>query len=86
MSLDADDRYETALDLAADVERYLADEPIAAYEEPWKRRTRRWIQRHSTLTQVVAACVLAIVVAGTAMLHEKKATKIVHGVARSGGL
>ena len=28
------DRYRSCLELSADIERYLADEPVTAYEEP----------------------------------------------------
>jgi hypothetical protein len=41
-----EDRYATALDLAADVEHWLADEPVAAWPEPWAARARRWARRH----------------------------------------
>jgi serine/threonine-protein kinase len=40
------DRYVTALALAADVEHWLADEPVTAYREPWTVRSGRWLRRH----------------------------------------
>lgn len=43
------DRYPTARELAADVERWLADEPVQAFPEPWTVRCRRWMKRHRTL-------------------------------------
>src|SRR5262249_15603689 len=54
------DRYATPRQLAADVERWLADEPVAAYPEPWARRLRRGLARHRTLA---ASAVAALVVA-----------------------
>ncbi|MDA1164901.1 MAG: tetratricopeptide repeat protein, partial [Planctomycetota bacterium] len=42
------DRYRSALDLAQDVEDYLADEPVSVYEEPWYDKLRRWAKRHPT--------------------------------------
>jgi RNA polymerase sigma factor (TIGR02999 family) len=42
-------RYGTALELAAEVERWLADEPVTAYAEPWAVRSRRWTRRHRPL-------------------------------------
>lgn len=42
------DRYRSALDLARDVEDYLADEPVSVYEEPWYDKLRRWAKRHPT--------------------------------------
>src|SRR5262249_46606675 len=48
MALKPEDRYPTALDLAADVEHWLADEPVSAYREragarlaPWGRQPPR---------------------------------------------
>ena len=53
LSLDRSDRYETAKDLAADVERYLADEPVTAMTDPLLTRLLRWCKRNKT--PVVAA-------------------------------
>jgi serine/threonine-protein kinase len=44
------DRYESARELARDVERWLADEPVLAYREPLRDRVRRWGRRHRQLT------------------------------------
>jgi hypothetical protein len=35
-------RYSSAAALAEDVERWMADEPVAAWHEPLARRARRW--------------------------------------------
>jgi serine/threonine-protein kinase len=42
-------RYATALELAADVEHWLADEPVSAYREAWPARLARRARRHRTL-------------------------------------
>ncbi len=40
-----EDRYPSARDLATDLERWLADEPVAAYPESWMHRlVRRWLR------------------------------------------
>lgn len=49
MSASPADRYPTAVELAADVEHWLADEPVAAYREPIFAQIGRWIRRHRTL-------------------------------------
>jgi WD40 repeat protein len=55
-------RYASALDLAAEVERWLADEPVAAWREPWAVRGRRWLGKHRTLvTAAAAAAVVALI-------------------------
>jgi serine/threonine-protein kinase len=65
MALRPGERYATALALAADLEHWLADEPVAAYAEPWTRRARRWTGRHRSL---VAAGVAALAVAVVGLL------------------
>ncbi len=64
MSLRPGDRYPGALDLAADVDRWLSGEPVRAWREPWPDRLRRWVRRHRML---VAAAVAALAV-GAAVL------------------
>jgi eukaryotic-like serine/threonine-protein kinase len=55
MACRPEDRYETAAELAADVRRWLADEPVSAYREPAADRARRWMRRHRTLVTSAAA-------------------------------
>jgi serine/threonine-protein kinase len=52
------DRYPSAAELAADVERWLAGEPAHAYPEPLAARLGRLVKRHRTLAAAVAAAVL----------------------------
>jgi serine/threonine-protein kinase len=71
MALKPGDRYTTALELADDVGRWLADEPVRAHREPWADRARRWSRRHRTLVTGAAAALLVGVVslgAATALL------------------
>ncbi len=58
MSLKATDRYPSARALADDVENWLADEPVAAWPEPWTVRLRRWISRHRLLVATASAAIL----------------------------
>jgi tetratricopeptide (TPR) repeat protein len=55
------DRYASAEELSTDVRRWLADEPVAAYREPWPTRAARWARRRKTT--VVAAAVLLVTAA-----------------------
>jgi Flp pilus assembly protein TadD len=66
MALKPEDRYGTALALAADVEHWLADEPVSAYREPWATRARRWIRRHKPAVAAAAAAALAVLLLGGA--------------------
>jgi WD40 repeat protein/serine/threonine protein kinase len=60
------DRYASARDLAADVERWLADAPVSAYPEPLPQRLARWRRRHPALVTGTAAAVL-VAAAGLAV-------------------
>jgi serine/threonine-protein kinase len=64
MALEAEDRYSSARALADDIEHYLADEPVAAYREPWRVRSGRWVRRHKTAVAAATAATLAAVVLG----------------------
>ena len=66
MSMSPDDRYASPRALADEVEHWLADEPVAAWKEPWHFRTRRWVSRHRT---PVAAAAAGLAVAALAMVH-----------------
>jgi eukaryotic-like serine/threonine-protein kinase len=61
---DRERRYETANGLAMDLERYLADEPVAAGPPSRSYRARKFVRRHRTA--VAFAAVLAVVLAGFA--------------------
>ena len=43
-----DDRYASALDLARDIEAWLADEAVSCFEDPWTVKARRWAKRHKS--------------------------------------
>ena len=66
MALRPEDRYGSALELAAEVEHWLADEPVTAYREPLRTRLGRWGRRHKTLVAAVAAGLLVALLAGGA--------------------
>ncbi|MBL9165437.1 MAG: protein kinase [Planctomycetaceae bacterium] len=62
MARKPNERYASARDLALDVERFLADEPVAAYREPIAARTWRWVRRHrAAVTSGFLIAVLTIV-------------------------
>jgi serine/threonine-protein kinase len=62
MAAKPEDRYASGRALADDAERWMADEPVAAWREPWARTLLRWLTRHRTGVTSVAAAGLAGVV------------------------
>ena len=58
-----EDRYPTALALADEVRRWLADEPVSVLREPWATRMARWSKRHRTAVASAAALLMTAVVA-----------------------
>jgi serine/threonine-protein kinase len=67
MRKDPDARYDSAAELAADVQHWIADEPVSAWREPWTARARRWVSRRRTPVAAAAAA-LVVAVAGLSAL------------------
>jgi serine/threonine protein kinase len=68
MALRPEDRYASSRELADEIDKWLADEPVKAYAEPLTARTKRWIKRHpalvsSTTAGVALALIGALVIA-----------------------
>lgn len=55
-------RYESARNLAADLELALADEPVSVCADPIWTRVRRWIQRHPAISSAGLATVCLLFV------------------------
>ena len=75
MRLKIEDRYTTASDLAADVERWLADEPVSVYAGSWNERLGRWMRKHRTKVQAIGAsfAVIALVaVVSSVLINNQK--------------
>ncbi len=74
MAKDADLRYGSATELAADVQHWLADEPVSAWREPWTIRARRWIVRHRTQVAAgMAALAMAVIGLTVALVIQSRA-------------
>jgi tetratricopeptide (TPR) repeat protein/tRNA A-37 threonylcarbamoyl transferase component Bud32 len=65
-------RYAGALDVAADVQRYLAGVPVAAYPEPVPAQVWRWCKRHRRVLgrSAAAAVVAGLALFGAALVRE----------------
>lgn len=86
MAIEPADRYATALELAEDVSRYLADEPVACYPDPWSRRAARWVRRHHRTAQIGAIALIAIAVITALFLAVQARLTSQEQLARARGL
>jgi tetratricopeptide (TPR) repeat protein len=73
MATRPEDRYGSCRALSEDLQRWMADEPVSAWREPWPRRARRWLARHRSLVASAGAALLivAVVSATAAILIER---------------
>jgi eukaryotic-like serine/threonine-protein kinase len=62
MATRPEDRYPTPRALADDLDRWMADEPVTAWREPFSRRARRWAWRNRTAVTAALVAMLAVVV------------------------
>ncbi len=62
LALRPSNRYESAEAFKADLERWLADEPVSAYREPISTRAGRWVRRHKPLLAAVAVLLASTLV------------------------
>ena len=78
MAFRQDDRYQTALALAEDVQRYVAGEPVLAYREGFPARAWRWVKKHrKALTRSIGALlVLGLASYGVAKYREMEQNRI----------
>ncbi len=65
MSRNRLDRYQSTQELAADIEAWLADEPVSACAEPLHERARRWARRNRTVVSTLLAAVVVIATCAT---------------------
>jgi serine/threonine-protein kinase len=73
MSRSPDERYNSAADLAEEIEHWLADEPVAAHRESVRERFSRWLRRNKALAQAgsIALVIVALVSSAFAFLADR---------------
>jgi eukaryotic-like serine/threonine-protein kinase len=82
-----EDRYATAGELADELRRFLADEPVLVYREPWVIRAGRWARRHRSA--VVAAAAIAgvglpaLAIGNVLVGQQRDRARALEGVART---
>jgi serine/threonine-protein kinase len=62
MSTTQSQRFNSSLELANDIEAWLADEPTTAYRDPLWQRVKRWLKRHPAIAAATAASVALTIV------------------------
>jgi tetratricopeptide (TPR) repeat protein len=67
-----EDRYQSAGELAEEVKRWLAGEPVKAWPEPWVVRARRWVRKHRPLAASAAAALLVAAGATGWVAHQER--------------
>jgi serine/threonine protein kinase len=67
MARSRDERYQNAAALADDVQRWLADEPVTAYREPWRVRLGRKLRRHKSIVLGAAVVLLSVSVVSSVL-------------------
>ena len=62
MQRDPSSRYQSPTDIGQDIERWLADEPVSVFSEPWSERLARFVRLHKTaFAGIVAALMMALI-------------------------
>jgi tetratricopeptide (TPR) repeat protein/tRNA A-37 threonylcarbamoyl transferase component Bud32 len=74
------ERYGTAKELAGDVQRWLADEPVSVYRDPVTVRLSRWARKHRTAVAIGAAFLqtAVVVLAVTVILIARSRAQVEH--------
>lgn len=75
MSLKPENRYASPMELAADLERWLTDEPVSVAKDSDSERLARFMRRHRAWTQSIATAVLVVTVVAVVfafLLNEQK--------------
>lgn len=62
MAREPDDRYASATDIVADVQRFLANEPVSVYREPVWVKAIRWCKRHPATTAGVLGSIVVLTI------------------------
>ena len=85
MATRAEDRYSSARELADEVDRWLADEPVCAYREPLPKRLARWVRRHKPIVAGAVSLLATATIALAAGLVVVRAEQQRTEAARSAG-
>ncbi|MDB5386369.1 MAG: pknD 2 [Planctomycetaceae bacterium] len=65
MAWQAQQRYVSAKAIATDIEHWLADEPVAAYQESGREQLNRWVRKHQARAQAIGILIVGIALVST---------------------
>ena len=60
-------RYQSAMELAEDIQRWMAGEPVSAQREKFVQRVQRWVRQNQLWSQVIAASLIIACVAASTL-------------------
>ena len=85
LAMKPEERYSSANALAEEVQRWLADEPVEAYRDPFAVRAQRWMREHRTFVTAGAVLLVCGVVAlaGVAALELRQQQETARHLART---
>ena len=86
MALNPADRYSSATALADEIDNYLADGPVHAYEEPLVQKLARWARRHQIMVRSATISLLLLLVITTVFAGRLMNTVQRERMARQQGL
>ena len=76
MALRPKDRYASPRKLAAEIERWLGDEPVNAYRDSWSERIARRARRHRVAVQMGAAALLIILITSFLSIYRIESARL----------
>jgi serine/threonine protein kinase len=79
-------RYASALELADDIQRWMAGESVSNYAESWRRRALRWTAKHRRLSQITAAAATIVIVSAVTLGLASNQSRLAARQARFEGL
>ena len=71
-------RYQSAMDLAEDVQRWMAGEPVSAQREKFVQRVQRWVRHHQVWSQIIAASLIIAFVAASTLAVAVRQSQLAH--------
>ena len=80
---DSDARYQSALSLHDDLQRFLSNEPILARPVSWVERTTKWMRRHPARASAIAIGFVALLATIIAVTGHRYNTRLVDSLAET---